>query len=224
MSKKLDIKKTLTKIMSRLVCTPTLAPVVTHIDGDTSIGDGHAIPKNANLDDYTTIGYYACISDVNAATITNSPASLAFRMEVDAPTGYLEDDGSDGYLRQTVTLWKNARVYTRTKYGANAWSGWTTPESRLSTMLKMAAFTSTKTTVNANTAATKTVTITVPSGYEFVGIIGVNTSHNYAGTIGGFHRSSPTQATVYIANRSSTVWNADTTVSVYVLFAMSNIY
>lgn len=45
-----------------------------------SLGHGTDIPKNANLNTYTTVGNYRCGSTSTGATITNCPVANAFTL------------------------------------------------------------------------------------------------------------------------------------------------
>lgn len=77
-----------------------------------------AIPANVDLNDYTTNGFYNCLSNSIAATVTNSPIPIAFALEVfgDTPTG-----ASIKYQR--VTDYGHYRTWVRVRYNGT-WGAW----------------------------------------------------------------------------------------------------
>ena len=79
---------------------------------------GIPIPANADLNDYHTIGKYACAKSADAQTLKNNPCQIAFTMEVDMGTG-------GGYERQTIRSYDLGFVYTRTYIAiTSSWSKW----------------------------------------------------------------------------------------------------
>lgn len=73
------------------------------------------IPTNANLNSYTTTGFYFCPDNATVATFTNSPTSRAFFMIV----------GKHAGTSQTVIEYMTSgfRIYHRNLYNGT-WGGW----------------------------------------------------------------------------------------------------
>lgn len=83
-------------------------------------GDGAAgtpVAANDDLDDYTVPGLYICTSATTAATLSNSPTTAAFRMEVKAVAGNANRLVQIIYANQNET-----KVYMRTNTGT--WGAW----------------------------------------------------------------------------------------------------
>ena len=88
------------------------------------------IPANANLNstDYLATGYYACVSDANATTLTNSPVTISFTMIVSNtiynPANASVTSGNYIYRTQEITTY-NARErwirYCKTN-GSGTWT------------------------------------------------------------------------------------------------------
>ena len=79
---------------------------------DPADNTGKSIPENADLNSYSTPGHYYCDSSAKAATLTNSPTTAAFVLEV----------YSRGTYRNQV-LYAGKRIYLRTS-GSNGWNTW----------------------------------------------------------------------------------------------------
>lgn len=75
------------------------------------------IPNAANLNTYTTQGFYNCNSNAYAAAGTNFPEACAGLLEVIAP------DTTFVYQRYTIYQGFGNTVYSRTYYNGT-WSGW----------------------------------------------------------------------------------------------------
>ena len=80
-----------------------------------------AIPANANLNDYQTPGNYYCSYNVTVATMSNTPSSNAFNLEVRAAAGVIQifreygyssyrKDFTRAYYNGTWTAWKESAV------------------------------------------------------------------------------------------------------------------
>ena len=85
----------------------TLVGAVNELNGKSYLLEGGTeIPKNADMNDYTTPGNYFCRSTSNAGTLLNCPASFAFVLKVFFGTGL-------GYpIQEFIPLQGNV-VYTR---------------------------------------------------------------------------------------------------------------
>ena len=80
---------------------------------------GIEIPESADLNDYKEPGNYYCSSNVNAATLTNSPTEYAFTMKVSSGTG------NGHYQRQEIFSYSGGFKYTRTYHDIDATPAWT---------------------------------------------------------------------------------------------------
>lgn len=75
-----------------------------------------SIPSNANLNDYTTPGWYYCPYNATVGTLSNCPASRAFSLRVYTHAG----------TNQVLTTYipsDDLRIYIRNYYN-NKWSDW----------------------------------------------------------------------------------------------------
>lgn len=76
-----------------------------------------AIPRNADLNDYTDPGWYYCNTNPDAATMDNCPTTIAFSLIVNRHAG----------INQIVITYSvnanNIRLYIRNYY-SNTWSSW----------------------------------------------------------------------------------------------------
>lgn len=84
-----------------------------------------AIPSNANLNDYTQIGIYACRSNTVVATLYNRPTEFGFTMRVYSALGNKDTEGAYWYLLQEVRPYQAAEpTYRRTltRNSAGVWS------------------------------------------------------------------------------------------------------
>ena len=75
-----------------------------------------SIPSNANLNDYTTPGWYYCPLNTTVGTLSNCPASRAFSLRVYTHAG----------TNQVLTTYipsDDLRIYIRNYYN-NKWSDW----------------------------------------------------------------------------------------------------
>lgn len=75
------------------------------------------IPANANLNNYTTPGYYYCPASATVATFTNCPTTNAFAMIVTRHAGYNQK------IIEYHTNATTSRIYMRNYY-SNAWGSW----------------------------------------------------------------------------------------------------
>lgn len=84
-----------------------------------SMGSGTAIPENADLDTYKTVGNYICPMTATAITLAHCPVTSAFRLTV----GYA--NGTTSYLYQELTHFltgvKYYRAYTASDKTWNSW-------------------------------------------------------------------------------------------------------
>jgi len=88
-----------------------------------------AIPSNANLNDYTQIGVYACRTNSAAETLYNRPTDMAFTMRVYSGVGNNDVVGSFWYVMQEVRAYQAAeptyrRTCTRNASGVWSFGGW----------------------------------------------------------------------------------------------------
>lgn len=88
-----------------------------------------AIPSNANLNDYTQVGIYACRSNTTVETLYNRPSDFAFTMRVYSGLGNKDTAGSYWYLLQEVRPYQAAeptyrRTLTRNSSGVWSYGGW----------------------------------------------------------------------------------------------------
>lgn len=73
------------------------------------------IPRNSNLNSYTTAGFYYNPNTQDAATITNTPAQVAFSLLVERHSG----------AKQTFTAHTTSGVQTWVRnYSSGSWSPW----------------------------------------------------------------------------------------------------
>lgn len=103
----------------------------------------------------------------------------------------------------------------------------TLPVARLPVLFKKTSTTSSAQTLNYNSGKTVTITIPTQSGYELLGVIGVNTNHAYATSIGAFTSNATNNtASVAVTNRNTSASGnfTDLTVTVYCLWVRTNIY
>lgn len=91
-----------------------------------SISSNNTIPAKADLNSYTKAGTYYCPSSNDAATMTNSPVNIAFKLYVEYPIGKLPSTDVSPYLRQIlVTFDASAVIYMRWKtQGSDTWGTW----------------------------------------------------------------------------------------------------
>lgn len=75
-----------------------------------------SIPSNANLNDYTTPGWYYCPSNATVGTLSNCPASRAFSLRVYTHAG-------TNQVLTTHIPSDDLRIYIRNYYN-NEWSDW----------------------------------------------------------------------------------------------------
>lgn len=84
-----------------------------------SLNGGTNIPKNSDLNTYRTAGNYHCSGDADAQSLSNCPATNAFRMRVGYPTG------GPSYLYQEIINWTNGtRYYRQCLASSNTWTNW----------------------------------------------------------------------------------------------------
>lgn len=88
-----------------------------------------AIPSNANLNDYTQIGIYACRSNTAVATLFNRPTDFGFTMRVYSALGNKDTEGAYWYLLQEVRPYQAAeptyrRTLTRNSSGVWSFGKW----------------------------------------------------------------------------------------------------
>lgn len=87
-----------------------------------------AIPSNANLNNYKTVGSYCCSGSASAATLSNCPCSEAFTMFVYNAVGGGQpipptSSGKYVYIRQVVIPFSSTKIYMR----MISYNGSTTP-------------------------------------------------------------------------------------------------
>ena len=88
-----------------------------------------AIPSNANLNEYTQIGIYACRTNAVVATLYNRPTEFGFTMRVYSALGNKDTEGSYWYLLQEIRPYQAAeptyrRTLTRNASGVWSFGGW----------------------------------------------------------------------------------------------------
>lgn len=83
------------------------------------------IPEGADLNDYKTVGNYACSGNIKSGTIINNPSLNAFVLKVE---NSVSQASNVLYLRQTVLNYNGENAYTRSfMYDGthdNVWSDW----------------------------------------------------------------------------------------------------
>lgn len=73
------------------------------------------IPKNANLNDYKTAGFYSCYSTETANTVTNKPFDFAFSLLVEEASS----------TKQTLTQYNTGNTAIRVfNSDSNTWTNW----------------------------------------------------------------------------------------------------
>jgi len=143
--------------------------------------------------------------------------------------GYGSGQANHGIWSEKMNKWmiysNGTQTYIDQKdpFNSSNQSAGTLPGARLPVLLKIQAFTSGKFSQNAGAGSGNTVTITAPSGYGFIGIVGFSCAHNQAGSVGAAYRTGKTSAIMATTNRSSNAWS-DMTITVYALFALSDIW
>lgn len=93
-------------------------------DGSTllSYADATAISSDDDLDSYTEPGLLYAGSNTIASSLSNSPVSVAFKLEVEASTG---GTGSVATGRiQRLYPWNNLDVYQRRYSVSSGWAAW----------------------------------------------------------------------------------------------------
>lgn len=83
-----------------------------------SLLGGTAIPANANLNDYKTVGSYYCSSNADVGTLTNCPTKMAFTMKM------FYANGTSGYIGQEILDLIGARFFRYYEKYTNTWSAW----------------------------------------------------------------------------------------------------
>ncbi|MBR7119962.1 MAG: hypothetical protein IKC77_07180 [Lentisphaeria bacterium] len=73
------------------------------------------IPANADLNTFTTPGYWNVQSDATAKTFTNCPVQVSFVLEV---------YGSTWMTYQRITRYLTGEMWVRTYYSSRGWSAW----------------------------------------------------------------------------------------------------
>lgn len=87
------------------------------------------IPANANLNEYTQPGIYACSSNSTVETLYNRPTDFAFTLRVYSGVGNKNVEGSFWYVIQEVRAYQAAeptyrRTLTRNSAGTWSYGGW----------------------------------------------------------------------------------------------------
>lgn len=77
--------------------------------------DSIRIPANADLNEYTALGYYYCNQTADVETMSNVPEAIAFSLVVEQHAG----------RKQTFTIYSKdvCRIYVRNQYGGT-WGAW----------------------------------------------------------------------------------------------------
>lgn len=87
--------------------------------GAAMVGQGEAIPANANLNDYTTPGTYYSVSGANSATLTNTPYSeTGFKLEV------MNTVSANHWIQEIKANSASARTYRRIGSKDGGWQSW----------------------------------------------------------------------------------------------------
>lgn len=94
--------------------------------------------------------------------------------------------------------------------------------SYIGKMFKIADHTSSKFTVNSGTSGQGSVNMT-ESGWDFIGVVGIQTNHSNVCSINEYQRNSTTSATVRLRNNGSSNLT-DCTVTVRGLYTKANLY
>jgi hypothetical protein len=92
---------------------PVSTAVTTALNG--KLNTPTLVPRNANLNTYTTPGLYYNNSTTDAATITNTPAQVPFSLFIEQHAG----------VKQTFTNYSTSGIQTWVRnYSNNAWGSW----------------------------------------------------------------------------------------------------
>lgn len=84
-----------------------------------TLGQRSAIPSNADLDEYSAVGGYCCISNTDAQSLVNCPTSGAFIMDVGLA------QGGGGYISQAVREHYTGTLYYRClTTSSGEWGPW----------------------------------------------------------------------------------------------------
>ena len=83
-----------------------------------------AIPANADLDDYKTVGVYGVSSNATARSLSNCPVEQSFRMVVEDRSTTASETGSYRYKRQILYHFNSNDVYMRRMSTSNAGETW----------------------------------------------------------------------------------------------------
>lgn len=136
----------------------------------------------------------------------------------------INPDGSNLY-------WATDKPKFRSDMGCNSATNLTEgtlPAARLPVMFKVTTAKSSTQTINYNSGKAVTITAAAQSGYDLVGVVGVTSNHQVASSLGAAYVSSQAnrQITVYVTNRNTSASGnfTDMVVTVYCLWALSNIY
>ena len=137
---------------------------------------------------------------------------------------YVDASGNPHY-------WVTDSANFRSDMGCNSATNLTTgtlPSARLPVMFKVTTAKSSAQTINYNSGKAVTITAAAQSGYDLVGVVGVTSNHQVASSLGAAYVSSQAnrQITVYVTNRNTSASGnfTDMVVTVYCLWALSNIY
>lgn len=114
-------------------------------------------------------------------------------------------------------------IYNSSSLAASVLTG-TIAGARLPVMFKTVSASTGTFSLAAGVGFDKTVTISVPSGYELVGCVGFSSNHSQLCFIGGAWKSSSTAIRITGRNSTTATSWTDLNVTVYALCALSNIY
>lgn len=86
------------------------------------------IPENSNLDNYKTIGNFACMNNTNAESLTNCPVKEAFRLDVynciGTETTTIDGSSWEYFIQELTTI--NGEKWIRALFSdssGNTWAG-----------------------------------------------------------------------------------------------------
>lgn len=82
---------------------------------------GTAIPQNADLNDYQSVGNYYCAEAVTAQSLQNMPSTIGFNT---AFTLKVELSSGTGYPSQTLRSYNTGNLAYRVYYSSGGWSVW----------------------------------------------------------------------------------------------------
>lgn len=147
-----------------------------------------AIPANADLNDYKTVGTYCCSANATIPTLSNCPVTYAFKLIVSNVV-------SSASPTQEITTYLGDTFVRTYQNWTSTWTAWTRVGNTFT-------ISSTSVSINKPYASSKAITAPTVSGYTFFCWIGSAT----AGWVGATYIQDIRQATtnVWVASSGQT--------------------